>query len=96
MEKKIHESLVRSICLLLGIFVVVGSVRAHSYEDKDDRSNVKADTVLTYLDSPTGKLYMYYGRYRIIRLLFSFSVEGGSQAPPSSLSRRQSIWRNME
>ena len=28
MEKKIHESLVRSICLLLGIFVVVGSINA--------------------------------------------------------------------
>lgn len=99
MEKKIHESLVRSICLLLGIFVVVGSVRAHSYEDKDDRSNVKADTVLTYLDSPTGKLYMYYAKGRKIQnnpVVVFFSVEGGSQAPPSSLSRRQSIWRNME
>ena len=85
MEKKIHESLVRSICLLLGIFVVVGSVRAHSYEDKDDRSNVKADTVLTYLDSPTGKLYMYYAKGRKIQnnpaVVFFFGGGWNSGSP---------------
>ena len=60
MEKKICECLLRSICLLVGVFIVGESVWACSYEDKDDRTNIKADTVLTYLDYPTGKLYIYH------------------------------------
>lgn len=59
MEKKICESLLRSICLLLGIFVASGSIWACGYEDNTGRIDVKADTVLTYLDYPTGKLYIY-------------------------------------
>ena len=60
MEKKICECLLRSICLLVGVFIVGESVWACGYEDKDDRTNIKADTVLTYLDYPTGKLYIYH------------------------------------
>ena len=41
MEKKICECLLRSICLLVGVFIVGESVWACSYEDKDDRTNIK-------------------------------------------------------
>ena len=59
MEEKISKYLLRSICLFVGVFIVSESLWACSYEEKDDRTNIKADTVLTYLDYPTGKLYIY-------------------------------------
>ncbi len=59
MEGKISKYLLRSICLFVGVFIVSESLWACSYEEKEDRTNIKADTVLTYLDYPTGKLYIY-------------------------------------
>lgn len=59
MEGKISKYLLRSICLFVGVFIVSESLWACSYEEKEDRTNIKADTVLTYLDYPMGKLYIY-------------------------------------
>lgn len=60
MEKKTGEFLFRSVCLLLLSVAANGSVLARSLENKDERTDLKADTVLTYRDCPTGKLYVYY------------------------------------
>lgn len=60
MEKKTGEFLFRSVCLLLLAVAANGSVLARNLENKDERTNLKADTVLTYRDCPTGKLYVYY------------------------------------
>lgn len=59
MEKKIRESFFRGISLLLGAFIVNGSVWAYTLEEQEKRTDLKADTVLTYLNYPTSKLYVF-------------------------------------
>lgn len=94
MEEKISKYLLRSICLFVGVFIVSESLWACSYEEKDDRTNIKADTVLTYLDYPTGKLYIYNSegikKLNNPAIVFFFG-EVGILVPQSSLSCKQSI-----
>lgn len=85
MEKKTVESLFRSVCLLLLLFVVSGSILACSLEDKDERTELKADTVLTYRDCPTGKLYVFYSNEKKARygstVVFYFGGGWNSGSP---------------
>ena len=52
--------LYRTICLLLLGLVVHERVLACGNEVVDERTGLKADTVMIYRDCPTGKLYVYY------------------------------------
>ena len=85
MEKKTGEFLFRSVCLLLLAVAANGSVLARSLENKDERTDLKADTVLTYRDCPTGKLYVYYSEGKRVQyapaVVFFFGGGWNSGSP---------------
>lgn len=85
MEKKTVEFLFRSACLLLLAVAANGSALARSFENKDERTELKADTVLTYRDCPTGKLYVYYSEGKRVQyapaVVFFFGGGWNSGSP---------------
>lgn len=85
MEKKTGEFLFRSVCLLLLAVAANGSVLARSLDKMDERTDLKADTVLTYRDCPTGKLYVYYSEGKRVQyapaVVFFFGGGWNSGSP---------------
>ena len=56
-----------------------------------DNNDLSADTILRYNHYPTGKLYVYYSKDQVLRLLFSFLVEVGIPVLLNNLNHKPVI-----